>query len=72
MVRSHSEYAVQVWSPNTVAYIKKIEKVKLRAIKQITYIKHLTYVERLSYLNLPTLRYRRQRGDMIMVIHDIM
>jgi len=25
LVRSHLEYAVQVWSPYTLAYIKKIE-----------------------------------------------
>jgi len=67
LVRSHLEYAVQVWSPYTVAYIKKIEKVQMRATKLITCIKHLTYAERLSYLNLPTLHYRRIRGDMIMV-----
>ena len=39
----------------------------MRATKQITCIKHLTHAERLSYLNLPTLHYRRIRGDMIMV-----
>jgi len=31
LVRSHLEYAVQVWSPYTVAYITKIEKVQMRA-----------------------------------------
>jgi len=39
----------------------------MRATKLITCIKHLTYAERLSYLNLPTLHYRRLRGDMIMI-----
>ena len=48
LVRSHLEYAVQVWSPYTVAYIKKIEEIQIRATKQITCIKHLTYAERLS------------------------
>jgi ribonuclease P/MRP protein subunit RPP40 len=67
LVRSHLEYAVQLWSPYTVAYIKNIEKVQMRATKLITCIKHLPYVERLSYLKLPTLHYRRLRGDMIMV-----
>ena len=37
------------------------------ASKQTTCIKHLMYAERLSYLNVPTLHYRRIRGDMIMV-----
>jgi len=67
LVRSHLEYAVQVWSPYTVAYIKKIEKVQLRTTKLITCTKHFTYAERLSYLNLLTLHYGRLRGDMIMV-----
>jgi len=39
----------------------------MRVTKLITCIKHLKYAERLSYLNLPTLHYRRLRGDMIMV-----
>ena len=49
--------------------LKKIEKVQMRATKQITCIKHLSYVERLKYLRLPTLHYRRigLRGDMIML-----
>ena len=51
----------------TVAYIKIIVKVKMLATKQITCIKHLACAERISYLNLPTLHYRRIRGDMIMV-----
>ena len=67
LVRSHLEYAVQVWSQYSVAYIKKIEKVQMRATKQITCIKHLSYVEGLKYLLLPTLHYRRIRGDMIML-----
>ena len=55
LVRSHLEYAVQVWSPYTVEYIKKIEKVQMRATKQITCIKHLTYADTLSYHNhIPT------------------
>jgi hypothetical protein len=66
-VRSQLEYAVQVWSPYTVSYNKKIEKVQMRATKQIISIKHLTYAERLGYLKLPTLHYRRIRGDIIMV-----
>jgi hypothetical protein len=43
--------------------------------KLISCIKHLTYAERLSYLNLPSLHYRRLRGDMIMVckiVTDVM
>jgi len=39
----------------------------MRATKQICCIKHLTYAERRSYLKLPTLHYRRIRGNTIMV-----
>jgi len=71
LVRPHLEYAVQAWSPYLIAYIKKIEKVQMRATKQITCIKHLSYEERLKYLRLPTLHYRRIRGDMIMVFKTV-
>jgi len=39
----------------------------MRATKLIQEIKHLSYIDRLKYLNLPTLVYRRFRGNMIMV-----
>jgi len=39
----------------------------MRATKLVLTIKHLTYKERLVQLKLPTLRYRRLRGDMIEV-----
>jgi len=38
----------------------------MRATKLMK-LKHLKYKERLERLNLPTLRYRRTRGDMIEV-----
>ena len=39
----------------------------MRATKIIKQIKHLGYIARLTHLKLPTLLYRRLRGDMIMV-----
>ena len=39
----------------------------LRAIKLVISIKNLTYKDRLKRLKLPTLQYRRIRGDMIEV-----
>jgi ribonucleases P/MRP protein subunit RPP40 len=39
----------------------------LGATKLIGSIKHLPYVDRLKKLKLPTLQYRRARGDMIEV-----
>jgi hypothetical protein len=67
LVRSHLEYAVQVWSPYTITLIKKLEKVQMRATKLLFCTKDLPYPKRLALLNLPTLHYRRIRGDMIMV-----
>ena len=67
LVRSHLEYANCIWSPYTMNDRKKLEKVQMRATKLISEIKNLSYIDRLKYLNLPTLQYRRCRGDMIMV-----
>jgi len=37
----------------------------MRATKIIGHIKSTSYIERLKHLNLPILKYRRLRGDMI-------
>jgi len=42
-----------------------VEKVKKRATKLVREFKHLPYTDRLKYLKVPTLKYRRHRGDMI-------
>ena len=39
----------------------------MRTTKLVVSVKHLKYKERLKRLNLPTLKYRRIRGDMIEV-----
>jgi len=67
MVRSHLDYAVPIWSPSLQTLIDAIENVQRRATKQIPGLKDMTYDERLKKLNLPTLAFRRIRGDMIEV-----
>ena len=67
LVRSHFDYGMSVWTPHLVKYIKAIESVQRRATKMIPTIKDLSYSERLKKLKLPTLAYRRARGDMIEV-----
>ena len=42
-----------------------IENVQRRCTRQLPYLKDLSYPERLKKLKLPTLAYRRIRGDMI-------
>ena len=66
-LRPHLEYAHPVWSPHLKKHIKNIERVQRRATKLIDGFKNLEYQERLLRLNLPTLAFRRLRGDMIEV-----
>jgi len=65
LVRCHLKYANSIWNPHRQGLIKDAEKVQMRAIKLVLAVKHLTYKERLLQLKLPTLKYRRLRGDMI-------
>ena len=65
LVRSHLDYASSVWAPYKVKHLEQIEGVQRRATKQIPGLAELTYSERLKKLKLPTLAYRRIRGDMI-------
>jgi hypothetical protein len=65
LVRSHLEYASSVWCPYRRGLINEIEKIQKRATKLIPKFKNKSYSERLKILKLPTLVYRRYRGDMI-------
>ena len=73
MIRSHLEFAHSVWSPYKVGVIHDIEKVQKRATKLVRGCQKLSYQQRLKFLKLPTMKYRRSRGDMIEVykiLHD--
>ena len=65
LVRSNIEYANSVWCPYKMKYIESVENVQRRATRTIPELKGLSYGERLQKLKLPTLVYRRLRGDMI-------
>jgi len=67
LFRIHLEYAQTVWSPYKVKLIEEIEKVQKRATKILPGPRNLSYTQRLQKLQLPTLVYRRARGDMIEV-----
>ena len=67
LVRPHLEYAQPVWSPYLKKHQQIIENVQRRSTKLIPGFKTLSYEERLQKLKLPTLKYRRLRGDMIEV-----
>ena len=67
MVRSQLEFAGSVWSPYKISQIERLEKVQKRATKLLRSCKGLSYKERLVKLQLPTLKFRRLRGDMLEV-----
>ena len=74
LVRSQLEYGSVVYYPHSKGLIFELEKVQKRATKLIHEYKDLSYKERLRKLKLPTLKYRRARGDMIQVykiVHGI-
>ena len=64
-VRPHLEYGQAVWSPHLKRNINALENVQVRATKLVDGLSNMDYPDRLKRLNLPTLAYRRRRGDMI-------
>ena len=67
LVRPNLEYANPVWSPFKRKFIDHIEKVQRQFTKKIYGLHKLSYEERLRELDLPSLEFRRIRGDMIEV-----
>ena len=67
LMRSHLEYNNSVWAPYRKSDIglDKLKKVQKRATKMIQGMGNFKYPERLRQLELPTLAYRRNSGDMI-------
>ena len=65
LVRPTLEYANVVWFPSKRKDIDAIEKVQKRFTKRIVGMKDLEYEVRLERLCLPSLEFRRIRGDMI-------
>ena len=68
------EYGNIVWGPHYILDQRSVEKVQRRATKLIHGLYIMDYSDRLTILNLPSLQYRRIRGDMITVykfIHNM-
>ena len=64
-VRPHLEYANAVWAPYKRKDIDKLEKVQRQFTKRINGLKDYDYQTRLYKLKLPSLEFRRVRGDLI-------
>ena len=67
LVRPLLEYGNLAWGPFNRQDQNMLERVQRRATRMVPRIQHKTYSERLSDLKLPSLFYRRKRGDMIRV-----
>ncbi len=65
LVRPHLEFSQAAWKPFRRGPINKLEGVQRRASKLVPTLRDLSYPERLKRLRLPTLAFRRLRGDMI-------
>ena len=67
LIRPIIEYANPVWNPYTRKYIDLIENVQHYFTKCIIGLRKFDYETRLKILKLPSLEFRRVRGDMIEV-----
>ena len=65
LVRPHLEYGNVVWHPYLKKDIDMLESVQHRATRMVAGLAKLSYTDRL--MNLPSLVYRRNRGDAIEV-----
>ena len=65
IVRPHLEYGASIWNPDSKYLTNLIENVQRRATRMLPGMRDLSYKERLKRINLPTLEYRRYRGEMI-------
>ena len=59
------EYANPVWCPFLKNDIDRLEKVQRHFTKRIISLSKMSYYEILKSLNLPSLEFRRTRGDTI-------
>ena len=67
MVRPHLEYGNTIWYPYLKRQSKSIERVQHRATRLVFKPNTLNYSERMIFLRLPSLKFRRIRGDLIQV-----
>jgi len=65
LIRPLLEYANSIWCPHYKKYVKILEKVQRHYTKLINGVKDLSYEERLKKPELPSLEYRRLRGNLI-------
>lgn len=67
LVRPILEYGNIIWGPMFIADQKKIEGIQRRATKLVVKGRNIPYQTRMQELSLPSLSFRRKRGDMIAI-----
>ena len=65
--RPHLEYGIVVWHPCLKQDIELMEGVQHRATRMVPGLAKLSYEERLRKMDLPSLTFKRNRGDAIEV-----
>ena len=65
MVRPHLEYGTVVWHPYLKKDVDLLERVQRRATKLVPVMSKLSHEDRQKKMDLPSLVYRRIRGDSI-------
>ena len=67
LVRPNLEYNNPIWGPHFMLDQRRVEKIQRRATRLLPHLQDKSYSERLSALSLPSLSYRRHRGDLILL-----
>ena len=65
LVRPHLEYCGVVIYPRLIQDKRRLENVLRKASKLVPGLRNLSYENRLAELNMPSMRYRLIRGDLI-------
>jgi len=67
-IRSHLDYASELWAPQSIGNISKVESIQRRATKYILNLKFdcpLSYKDRLTKLKLLPISYHHEAKDII-------
>ena len=66
LVQPILKYNNVIWGPHYTLDKRKVENVQQRATHLLPHLHDKSYAKRLTLLSLPSLQYRRLRGDLIM------
>ena len=74
IIRPILEYGNRIWNPVFKRQSVVLENVQRRATKRLALLEGLSYRDRLIRLKLPSIKYRRLRGDLIQlykIVHGV-